>query len=87
MFWHFYYYLALLAVLSQGVFLVQTFRNYFYALKKAFCRHDYQPPALLTVPCKGLDLDFDKNISSFFDQDYEGYLLWFVVGDTDDRHN
>ena len=84
MFWHFYYYVAILALLSQGVFLAQTFRNYYYALKKAFCKHDYQPPALLTVPCKGLDNSFEANISSLFNLDYDNYFLNFVVESTDD---
>ena len=39
---------------------------------------------LLIVPCKGLEPDFQKNISSFFNQDYENYLLWFVVSDESD---
>ena len=36
------------------------------------------------MPCKGRDLDFEKNITSFFHQDYENYLLWFVVADKSD---
>ncbi len=38
----------------------------------------------LIVPCKGLDPAFQKNITSFFNQDYENYLLWFVVADEQD---
>lgn len=44
--------------------------------------HDLR--TLLIVPCKGLEPDFQKNISSFFNQDYENYLLWFVVSDESD---
>ena len=33
----------------------------------------------MIVPCKGLDLDFEKNVTSFFEQDFNNYLLWFVV--------
>jgi len=36
------------------------------------------------VPCKGLDPDFQSNITSFFNQDYENHLLWFVVADESD---
>jgi cellulose synthase/poly-beta-1,6-N-acetylglucosamine synthase-like glycosyltransferase len=36
------------------------------------------------VPCKGLDSAFQQNITSFFNQDYENYLLWFVVADKAD---
>jgi cellulose synthase/poly-beta-1,6-N-acetylglucosamine synthase-like glycosyltransferase len=38
----------------------------------------------LIVPCKGLDSTFQQNITSFFNQDYENYLLWFVVADKED---
>jgi len=31
-----------------------------------------------------LDSEFRENISSFFNQDYENYLLWFVVADKSD---
>ncbi len=36
------------------------------------------------MPCKGLDSAFKENITSFFNQDYENYLLWFVVADKAD---
>jgi cellulose synthase/poly-beta-1,6-N-acetylglucosamine synthase-like glycosyltransferase len=36
------------------------------------------------VPCKGLDAAFEDNIASLFKQDYENYLLWFVVADKSD---
>jgi len=80
-----YFYIALAAILSQLVFLVQMCRNYRYALtryKKE--RPSYRPKVALIVPCKGLDQDFTKNIASLFNQDYEPYLLWFVVADESD---
>ncbi len=80
-----YYYIALAAVVSQLLFLFQTYRNYRYALreykKKRFLQ---KQPVALIVPCKGLDSAFGKNIASFFEQDYENYLLWFVVADESD---
>ncbi len=80
-----YYYIALAAILSQLVFLVQMYRNHRYALKKyKRKRLWYRPKAILIVPCKGLDSAFQKNITSFFNQDYENYLLWFVVADKSD---
>ena len=36
------------------------------------------------MPCKGLDLDFERNITSLFEQNYDNYLLWFVVEAEDD---
>ncbi len=80
-----YYYIALAAILSQLIFLIQMCRNYRYALaryKKK--RLSYRPRTALIVPCKGLDSAFQENISSFFNQDYENYLLRFVVADEAD---
>jgi cellulose synthase/poly-beta-1,6-N-acetylglucosamine synthase-like glycosyltransferase len=80
-----YYYIALVLILSQLLFFIQAFRNYRYALKKyKKKRLGYQPRTVLIVPCKGRDLDFQKNITSFFNQNYENYLLWFVVADESD---
>jgi len=82
---HWYFYIALVAILSQLVFLVQMCRNYRYALTRyKRKRLPYRPKVALIVPCKGLDRDFTKNIASFFNQDYEPYLLWFVVADESD---
>ena len=75
-----YYYIALAAILSQLVFFIQMRRNYRYALAKYKKeRSSYRPRTALIVPCKDLDSAFEKNITSFFNQDYENYLLWFVV--------
>ena len=83
MYW--YYFIAVMLIISQLVFLYQTCRNYRYALieyKKQ--RSSYRPKTALIVPCKGLDFAFTENISSFFNQDYENYLLRFVVADESD---
>ena len=80
-----YYYIAIVAIFSQLVFLGQMCRNYRYALAKyKRDRSWYRPRTVLIVPCKGLDAAFDENITSFFNQDYENYLLWFVVADQAD---
>ncbi|MHC5061797.1 MAG: glycosyltransferase [Planctomycetota bacterium] len=85
MFWHYYNHIATLMVLSQLVFLVQTFRNYRYAIKKSARQHNgYRPRTLLTVPCKGIDNNFEENITSFFKIDHENFYLCFVVADTED---
>jgi cellulose synthase/poly-beta-1,6-N-acetylglucosamine synthase-like glycosyltransferase len=80
-----YYYIALAAILSQLLFLVQTVNNYRYTLvkyKKKRSWHELR--TVLIVPCKGLDSTFQKNITSLFNQDYENYLLWFVVAEKSD---
>ena len=76
-----YYYIALAAIASQLVLLIQTYKNHRFALHKH--KRDYfwyKPRTVLIVPCKGLDSAFEENITSFYNQDYEDYLLWFVVG-------
>ena len=80
-----YYYISLAAILSQAIFLVQMLSNYRYALSRyKRPRSWYRPRTVMVVPCKGLDSAFEKNISSFFNQDYENYLLWFVVAEKSD---
>ncbi len=80
-----YYYIALAAIVSQLVFLFQSHKNYRYAVNKYRRERSwYRPRTVLIVPCKGLDSAFQQNITSFFEQDYENYLLWFVVGDESD---
>ncbi|MHC4153357.1 MAG: glycosyltransferase [Planctomycetota bacterium] len=80
-----YYYIAWLAIGGQTLFLWQCYRNYRYALGKYRKKHRWHDlKAALIVPCKGLEADFHKNITSFFDQDHPNYLLWFVVADKSD---
>lgn len=80
-----YYYIALIVILSQLLFSIQTVNNYRYILAKYKKKRSWhQLRAVLIVPCKGLDSAFHKNITSLFNQDYENYLLWFVVAEKTD---
>lgn len=80
-----YHYIALAAILSQLLFSVQTVNNYRYTLTKYKKKRSWhQLRVVLIVPCKGLDSAFQKNITSLFNQDYENYLLWFVVAEKSD---
>jgi len=80
-----YYYIALVAIISQLLFLFLTFKNYRYVLGKYKKKRLWSELRVaLIVPCKGLDSDFQRNISSFFELDYENYLLWFVVAEESD---
>ena len=84
-FWHIYDYIAILAITLQILFLFNTYQNYHYALKKSGRqRPEYQPRTLLTVPCKGIDISFDENITSLFNLDYDNYFLNLVVEDASD---
>lgn len=80
-----YYYIALAAIAMQLLFLFYAYKNYRYALGKYKKTRPWQKMRVaLIVPCKGLDAAFEKNITSFFNQDYDNYLLWFVVADEND---
>lgn len=80
-----YYYIALAAIVSQLLFLISTRNNFHFVLAKyKTIRPWYRPRTVLLVPCKGIDSAFQKNIVSFFNQDYDNYLLWFVVADKSD---
>lgn len=79
------YYIAWLLVASQLVFMYQMGRNYRYALKKSRKKRGrYCPKTVLIIPCKGSDTNFEQNIASFFNLDYNNYLLWFVVENASD---
>ena len=81
----YYYIIAVALILSQLLFIYHTGRNYHYALTRYKKKRTlYRPRTVLIVPCKGLDSAFQQNITSFFNQDYENYLLWFVVADKAD---
>ncbi|MHC4149007.1 MAG: glycosyltransferase [Planctomycetota bacterium] len=80
-----YYFIASAIVLLQALFLIQVYNNYRYALNKyERTRSWYRPRTALIVPCKGLDSAFQQNITSLFNQDYENYLLLFVVAEKSD---
>lgn len=80
MFWIIYEYTAVLVVVLQVLIIANAFRNYFYVLDKLNKpRLLYHPRTLLTIPCKGIDNTFEKNITSHFMLDYEDYYLCFVV--------
>lgn len=72
-------------VLGQLLFTIQVGSNVRYALRKADRKRDtYRPSAVIIVPCKGLDSEFEQNLLSFFRQNYKPYRLWFVVQDASD---
>lgn len=85
MFWWIYAVVAVLLLASQGLFLWQSRRNFFYALKKSAQRHpEVRQPVLLTVPCKGIDRAFEKNIRSILNLEYPDFVLHFMVQDAAD---
>ena len=85
MFWNIYNIIAGLFIATQALFIFQMIQNYRYALNKSSrTRDSYKPVTLLTVPCKGIDKAFEKNITSLYKLDYDSYYLNFVVEDASD---
>ena len=80
-----YYKIAQLAILSQLVLIIHILRNYHYAMVKyKRIRSNYRPTTAVIVPCKNVSTTFRENITSIFNQDYDDFLLWFVVADMSD---
>ncbi|MEN6307546.1 MAG: glycosyltransferase family 2 protein [Anaerohalosphaeraceae bacterium] len=80
-----FFILACVFLVGQVLITVQVISNTRYALKKSEKVRDwYRPPAIIIVPCKGLDAAFEQNILSFFHQEYQPYRLWFAVEDPSD---
>jgi len=76
----FYYWLGSGIILIQMLCVLLVLRNGRFSLSKyKKVRSWYRPKTVLIVPCKGIDLDFEKNIASVFEQDFNNYILWFVV--------
>lgn len=78
--WLFLYNLTVFGITTQLFFVWQVYKHYRYAIKKSSREHrQFRPKVLLTVPCKGIDNGFEKNIGSVFELDYDGYVIHFVV--------
>jgi cellulose synthase/poly-beta-1,6-N-acetylglucosamine synthase-like glycosyltransferase len=79
-----YIYVCWILIPTQLFVLFLAFNNYRYALDKFRKKRSFMPRAALIIPCKDLDANFEQNISSFYRQDYEDYILLFVVGSIGD---
>jgi len=82
---HWYYYIAWLAIATELFFLLQARNSYRFNLVK-FSKERLSSlfHTVIIVPCKGIDENFDKNIASFYEQNHDDFLLWFVVEDESD---
>lgn len=45
---------------------------------------DYAPRASVMIPCKGVDLEFEENITAVLEQNYPAYEVLFVTATEDD---
>ncbi len=74
----------LAVIVVEILFTLQVNKNYRYARHHLKDRCCWRPACLLIVPCKGLDQSFERNIRSFYTQDFDGYRLRFVVQNASD---
>ena len=76
-----YLVLSGLAVLEALLIVLQTWEHHRFAWGRLSQLHSYRDAGrvVLIVPCKGIDVGLEKNLRSFFRQDYEDYEIRFVV--------
>ena len=72
---------AALALVQAVLLLIQTVEHRRYLRQPAGEPAALRPtgPAVVFVPCKGLDLGLADNLRPLFEQDYADYRLVFVV--------
>jgi ceramide glucosyltransferase len=71
---------SILILLQSVVSLVGVIRFALYALRRQTSRPNrYQPKAVVIVPCRGLDNDFEENIRAYLTQDYRDYEIILVT--------
>lgn len=77
--------LCLLLLAQSLLALVSGIRFALYARDNANGRQrEYQPKAVILVPCRGLDEEFEENLRPLFTQNYSEYDLVFITGDEAD---
>ncbi len=75
-----------IGLLAQSVAaLFRGFRFLRYMrLSRSRPLNDFTPPAAVVIPCKGMETDFESNVSSYLCQDYPYYQVIFTVASVDD---
>ena len=78
-------FLCLLLLAQCLLALISGIRFALYARDNANGRRrEYQPKAVILVPCRGLDEEFEENLRPLFTQNYSEYDLVFITGDEAD---
>jgi len=80
--------LGILLFIQSLLALIATIRFTRYALRPHPPRQTrYQPKAVVIVPCRGVERDFEENIRAILAQDYRDYEVVFVTeSETDPAH-
>jgi cellulose synthase/poly-beta-1,6-N-acetylglucosamine synthase-like glycosyltransferase len=75
-----------IVLLAQGVGLLFGTLNFLRYMRWSRSRplNKFTPRVALIIPCKGLEADFESNVSSFLCQDYPDYQVIFAVASVDD---
>jgi cellulose synthase/poly-beta-1,6-N-acetylglucosamine synthase-like glycosyltransferase len=75
--------IVLLAQSAGALFVTFNFLRY---MRRSRSRplNDFTPPVALIIACKGLEADFESNVSSYLCQDYPYYQVIFAVDSVDD---
>ena len=75
-----------LARLEAALIIVQTWEHGRFARARLGQIHRYGSAGrvMLTVPCRGTDVGFQRNLDTLFHQDYDDYQVRFVVESTND---
>lgn len=77
--------LGFILLIQSFLALLAGMRFTRYALRPHPSRQTrYQPKAIVIVPCKGLDYDFEENIRAILMQDYRDYEAIFVTESEND---
>jgi hypothetical protein len=72
--------LAFILFIQSLLALIAALRFAHYSLRPRAPRQPrYQPKAIVIVPCKGLEQDFEENIRAILVQDYRDYEVIFVT--------
>lgn len=61
--------------------------NYLAYFKRELAKpqSNFTPFVSIIAPCRGLDIDLEKNLNALFDQSYPRYEIVFVVDDENDK--
>ena len=75
-----------IGLLAQSVALLFVTFNFLRYMRRSRSRplNNFTPPVALIIPCKGLEVDFESNVSSYLCQDYPHYQVIFTVASADD---
>ncbi|MEM0202177.1 MAG: glycosyltransferase family 2 protein [Candidatus Micrarchaeaceae archaeon] len=74
-----------LSMVSLGLVLINLSGLRRKSEKSVELQKNYNPKALVILPCKGVDVTLDSNIKSLKMQDYQNFMLIAVVDDDKDE--